>query len=547
MSISLKLRLIVLAFASIVTLMFIATLYTTNRQKNDGLIINLAGRQRMLTQKMSKELYHFMHVSEKIGKLDELTAANVRSSMDVFDMTLKGLKESGRLPLTLNLKETQYRDCPAAKEPALSQLTTVQTIWDQLVPIVKNVLSGTATEEDLNVFIKQNVAILKEMDKAVGMMQKQAEGSITLLLILQISSVVLGVGCTVFAYFTIRSITIRLNKVDTFSEHFGQGNLTTVSGVAGHDELGQIGSSLDTMADKLRLMVGKISRNSKSLDENSEELLSISDTVSEGADSVSSRSQDVASAADQLSSNMSSVAAAVEETSTNVSIMSDSIQEMTQTISRITGDTENARSITESAVSQSENASKRVNELGGAAAEIGKVTEAITEISEQTNLLALNATIEAARAGEAGKGFAVVANEIKELAKQTAEATFDIRNNIESIQSSTTVTVTEITGISDIVTKVNNIVAGIATSLEEQAATLNEINENVSQASEGIQEVTVNVSHSSVVAGEVAKDISEVNEETDQMAASSTELANRSRELHNLSGNLSEMIDKFTV
>ena len=68
---------------------------------------------------------------------------------------------------------------------------------------------------------------------------------------------------------------------------------------------------------------------------------------------------------------------------------------------------------------------------------ISKVTEVITEISEQTNLLALNATIEAARAGEAGKGFAVVANEIKELAKQTAEATKEIKTKIEGIQTST--------------------------------------------------------------------------------------------------------------
>jgi hypothetical protein len=59
-------------------------------------------------------------------------------------------------------------------------------------------------------------------------------------------------------------------------------------------------------------------------------------------------------------------------------------------------------------VSNAETASSRINELGSAANEIGKVTETITDISEQTNLLALNATIEAARAGEAGKGFAVV-------------------------------------------------------------------------------------------------------------------------------------------
>nr|WP_320011745.1 methyl-accepting chemotaxis protein [uncultured Desulfobulbus sp.] len=78
-------------------------------------------------------------------------------------------------------------------------------------------------------------------------------------------------------------------------------------------------------------------------------------------------------------------------------------------------------------MSQAGSASSQVNELGLAAQEIGKVVEAITEISEQVNLLALNATIEAARAGDAGKGFAVVANKIKELARQTAEATGEIK------------------------------------------------------------------------------------------------------------------------
>ena len=79
------------------------------------------------------------------------------------------------------------------------------------------------------------------------------------------------------------------------------------------------------------------------------------------------------------------------------------------------------------------NASVTINELGESSQEIGKVIRTITSIAQQTNLLALNATIEAARAGEAGKGFAVVANEVKELAKQTATATEDISEKIESI------------------------------------------------------------------------------------------------------------------
>ena len=65
---------------------------------------------------------------------------------------------------------------------------------------------------------------------------------------------------------------------------------------------------------------------------------------------------------------------------------------------------------------------------------IGNVVSLIQDIAEQTNLLALNATIEAARAGEAGKGFAVVANEVKELAKQTAQATGEIAEKVSAIQ-----------------------------------------------------------------------------------------------------------------
>ena len=153
----------------------------------------------------------------------------------------------------------------------------------------------------------------------------------------------------------------------------------------------------------------------------------------------------------------------------------------------------------------------RVKELGDAAREIGKVTETITAISEQTNLLALNATIEAARAGEAGKGFAVVANEIKELAKQTADATLDISRKIDITRQSTSATAKDITEITAVIDDINEIVAQIASAVEEQSATTQEVTENLSQAFTGIGEVNANISYGATAAGEIARDITYVN------------------------------------
>jgi len=374
MSINFKLKMIMLSFAGIIVLMFLATLYVTQKQKDDGLLINLAGRQRMLSQKMSKELHHFMWLSQTTGKTDSGAADQVHETMKIFALTLDALTHSGKAPLSLDLKTAEYRRVPAAEEPALSQLNNVASLWKQFPSMVEKVLLKKNTQQDLDWLNINNVVLLKEMNKAVGMMQQQTEGSVRFLLTLQIIFVLIGIAFSIFAFLAIRSITSRLHQADAFTEKFGQGNLTVVSDISGTDELGKIGSSLDAMATNLRQMISQVSTNAVNLDSTSGQLLEIAGQVSESSDDVSGRSNSVAAAAEEMSANMTSVAAAVEETSTNVSIMAGAVHEMTGTIGKITQDTENARSITENAVSQSQRASKRVNELGTAASQIGKVT-----------------------------------------------------------------------------------------------------------------------------------------------------------------------------
>ena len=58
-SIRYRLGIVAVGFFLIIALMFIMTWTISEKQKDDGLVINLAGRQRMLVQKIVKETVSF--------------------------------------------------------------------------------------------------------------------------------------------------------------------------------------------------------------------------------------------------------------------------------------------------------------------------------------------------------------------------------------------------------------------------------------------------------------------------------------------------------
>lgn len=331
-----------------------------------------------------------------------------------------------------------------------------------------------------------------------------------------------------------------------------QGDLTIVeeeqkSTKENRTEFDELIAHFHTFLTSVVTMVGNIQQSSRKLNEKSTILSSVSDDLASSSTDTADRSQAVAAAAEEMSSNMNSVAAASEEAAVNVNSMSAATEEISATVSDIQQNTEQAKTITGSAVLQAEDISGKVDDLGTAALDIGKVTETINEISSQTNLLALNATIEAARAGEAGKGFAVVANEIKDLAKQTADATGEIKNRIEGIQSSTNITVNGIRKITTIISEIDSIVTSIATALEEQTATMHELTTNIQQAGEGIGEVSENVAQSSAVSQDIAADVAQVNVAAAEISKGSDRVREEANALQLFSNELRDLISQFKV
>ena len=357
-------------------------------------------------------------------------------------------------------------------------------------------------------------------------------------------ALLIGIGLSAVVVINLKkSMTYALNVTETVAS----GDLSQDIKVSGKDEMGMLLSAMKKMVDNLRNMFLDVSKGVETLASSSTELSAISHQMAANSEQSAKNSANVAAAAEQMSANMNSVAAASEQASQNVDIMASAAEEMSSTIQEIAKSTEKGRIISSEAVTQTTSASEKMEKLGHAATAVGKVTETITDISEQTNLLALNATIEAARAGEAGKGFAVVANEIKELARQTSEATLQIRQQIDGIQDSTRSTVTEIQQVTATINEVNEVVGNIASSIEEQTIATKEIAGNVSQASQGIQEVTQNVGQASTVSADISKEISEVNSSAQELTSASSQVQMSAEELSTLSERLKEMVEQFKL
>jgi len=349
----------------------------------------------------------------------------------------------------------------------------------------------------------------------------------TLAIIVVIVAIILSMA---FGYIIARSISEPMAIGVRLAEEVAKGDFSARMAMNRKDEIGQLASALDSMAESLarqaavaeEIAQGNLDARvelasekdqlGNSLKRMVEILRDVLSNIRLSADNVASGSQAMSASSEEMSQGASEQAASAEEASS-------SIEQMTANIRQ---NADNAMQTEKIAIKTAEDARSggdAVNNTVGAMKEIADKIMIIEEIARQTNLLALNAAIEAARAGEHGKGFAVVAAEVRKLAERSQVAAGEISElSVSSVEVA-----------------------------EKAGELLNVIVPNIQKTAELVQEISAASKEQDAGAEQISRAIQQLDQVIQQNASASEEMASTAEELSSQSEQLQSMIGYFRM
>ena len=462
-------RRLALAQGALVALLLAAsfsTLLTVRAQKADGLVINLAGRQRMLTQKYTKESLAWLDARHQDTPAGQEVAAGAWAARDrsakLFETTLSALRDGGESYRNLDLSGPVR--VPATGNGAIvAQLDKVAAEWRALTGAVDDLIAA-ADGQDADAetaaiarVMAQSVAALKNMNAAVVMYQADSEARVGTLIAMQYGAV--GVALLAFVVATL-------------------------------------------------YVVRRVSRP----------IESVIAELKSGSSMLADTSVSVAGSSTGLAQQASDQAARLEEAAASLEVLAsitDGNRRVTDTVQSLTGDVHAA---SESGRQSIASLKQAMEQIASSSRDTAQIIKTIDEIAFQTNLLALNAAVEAARAGDAGKGFAVVAEEVRNLAQRSAEAA---RNSTSMLESSArnvetgeaaTASVEEVFDrIADGIGQVNAKIGEVADASGRQADEVGGIRDAVAHLDQLTQSGAANAEESAASAEELSAQAGQID------------------------------------
>lgn len=343
------------------------------------------------------------------------------------------------------------------------------------------------------------------------------------------------VACIVIplGFLFARSIAKPIAMIVQGVQNLADGKLNTRIDLTRHDELGELSTAVNTMAGTLSTLISEVQIAASEVASTATEIASGAEQMSSGMEHQRGQTAQVSAAVEQMSVSVSEVAHKSSDASQK------SIEGGEQAIKG--GKTVHETIAGMNAISEQVNESvASVAELGKCSEQIGEVIAVINDIADQTNLLALNAAIEAARAGEHGRGFAVVADEVRKLAERTTNATKEVGESIQSIQTETKLAIERMEAGRDRVNDGVHLAEDAGIALEQIVTGSNEIVPM-------IQEIAAAAEEQSVAANEIAINIEQIDSVTNESSQAVSKVAGAAVELSEKAELLQNLVHKFEI
>jgi len=352
-----------------------------------------------------------------------------------------------------------------------------------------------------------------------------------------------------------------VHGISTFMDSLSRGDLTVISDIVRHDELGELVKSMRTLQEKLSSTISDISSVAMNLSTSSDELSITAENFARSAQGEAASAEEMTATIEEIDAGMEGVAAGVDSQMGSISelksmldSLSDVINTTGQQILRTSEMTTEINSRAETGKTLLSEMTSRMEGLSKDSHEMQNIIGFINDISDQINLLSLNASIEAARAGDAGRGFAVVAEEVSKLADQTATSIKGIdslikRNNdeIRLGMSNVRETVNAIEEMVEGINSISSMMLNLTGHMERQKQESNSVEKGMTNVMQRARDIQTAASEQKAAASEMVRTISTITETTQAVASGSEEMTANAAELSSMAATLKEKVDFFKL
>lgn len=487
---------------------------------------------------IEKSLASLITLMYDLSKTDDLdTAEIIRSEIDINIDALKPRLEELDTVAT-GASEQMVDDAITVTRKAIEGLQGEGSYPNNIVQQKRTRIEEAQTMQQSEQQLDALLTLAQELRQAVTSIANDTQTSVASSIstsswingIITLVSIALAVF---ISWYTVRSISVPLSKVNHMLNIMADGNLTERVDYSAEDEFGALASNTNKLTDNLRKLIEGIANRATQLATAAEESSSVSDETTSAIEEQRRQIEQVATATQEMNSTASEMADGADKALGEIQHSDDEAK-------RVRKISEQNRSTIDGLAKEIQGASEVINKLSENSKNIGGILDVIRGIADQTNLLALNAAIEAARAGEQGRGFAVVADEVRTLASRTQESTEEIQQMIESLQSDSTRAV-------EVMERGREQAELSVKQTDEAAEALQSITDSVHQAADSSNHIATAAQEQSRTAHDISERLEAIVSIAEQTASGSKQTAQASNEVAKLADELQDSIKSFTV